>query len=96
MDKDKFFDSIENAPKFTKRHESDLEALLRNEAILAAFSSALNDSKLASERFRDLDFSEPKQVAKAIRLQGQGDGVIFLIEHLADLVQDEEETEDGS
>ncbi len=93
MDKEKFFDSIDSAPKFGDAHKNDLESILTSPALIAAFASAVNGTKLSAERFRSLDFTKQDGVATAIRLQGHGDGVTFLLEHLVDLTQEKDDAD---
>lgn len=90
--KEKWFDAIEEATPLNGESgvSSDLGTILNSPIMLSALKAVLENKALSNEAFNKINFTTQDGVAHAIRLQGQGDGAMFVLDSLADLaIKDE-------
>ena len=87
--KEVWFEAIESAEPINGE-ASTLGALLCTPQLLSAFKSVLLEKALSQEAFSKINFTTQDGVAHAIRLQGVGDGAMFVLDTLADLATKDE------
>ena len=97
FDKDGWFELLESkSVKWNPEvHPRQLAEMLQSDALVACLSG-INDMVEADNfALREIDFTEQKGVAKALKLQGRGDGINDVLQMLADGAEYEEEDEDN-
>ena len=96
FNKDSFLDAITRLSVQPEGdiHKEELGQILNSPTMLAALGIVIAEVAGTNNRFNTLNLTEPLGVAEAIKLQGRRDGMLFVIDILADLAEEEEETPD--
>ena len=95
FNKDNFFDTLDGEEhKWSSAYGPTLASMLSTEEMLAALTVINKIVQIDNNSMRALNFTSQEDIAKAIRLQGRGDGVLAVLQMLADCAG--EELENGS
>ena len=98
FDKDEWFRRLDrrDVEWDTVVHPKELARLLQQDAMMACLGMINEMVEADNFAMREIDFTEQKGVAKALKLQGRGDGINDVIQMLADNAEEQEEQENAA